>query len=284
MTLPGVSVVSVPSVDQSPIATLFQYDAPAFALSEAATIVTPASATISGTVNAAGTASTACVEYGAISGGGAPAVQAAAGAKALSSFEPQDETGLSYPSQTNSVSVGSGTSNVPLALNLTGLASSMFYHYRVALTNGAGTTYGADQVFTTSQAPFDIWEAQQFSASDLEDSTISGETAEPAGDGVRNLLKYALGLNAQVNAASGLPVAGTAVVNGTNCLTFSYTKMDSATDITYEPQWSSDLATWSNSGLVETVISDNGTRQQVQDAIPMSTAQRIFFKLTVTMP
>ncbi|WP_432832714.1 hypothetical protein [Dactylosporangium sp. CA-092794] len=34
--------------------------------------------------------------------------------------------------------------------NLSGLAASTTYHYRIEATNSAGTTYGADNTFTTS--------------------------------------------------------------------------------------------------------------------------------------
>jgi hypothetical protein len=191
---------------------------------------------------------------------------------------------LTYQSQTPSVSVGSGTSAMPLALDLTGLTSNTVYHYRMAATNGGGTTYGADEQFTTPPSAHDIWNESEFNAGELEDPTISGDSAAPAGDGVPNLLKYALGMDPMVDSTAGLPIGGTAVINGSNCMTFTYTKMDSATDITYYPEWSSDLANWSNSGLTEVILSDNGTSQQVRDSIPISNGQSIFFHLRVTDP
>jgi hypothetical protein len=97
-------------------------------------------------------------------------------------------------------------------------------------------------------------------------------------------MKYALGLSPMTGATSGLPYSSTAAINGTNCLTFTYTKMDAATDITYHPEWSTDLSNWTNAGLTEVVLSDNGTSQQVQDSIPMSNSYPIFFHLRVTMP
>ncbi len=98
-----------------------------------------------------------------------------------------------------------------------------------------------------------------------------------------NLLKYALGLNPMVAPASGLPVIGLATVEGTDFVTFTYTKIDSATDIDYIPEWSSDLMNWSNDGLTEVVLSDNGKIQVVQDSIPVS-GEAIFVHLRVTRP
>jgi hypothetical protein len=191
---------------------------------------------------------------------------------------------VTYQSQTPSVDIGSGTSDVPLAVNLNGLTSNTAYHFCVAVTNAAGTTYGADQQFTTNPAPYDLWNESQFSTAQLANPNVSGDTIAPSGDGVPNLMKYALGMTATADSIVGLPISGTAVINGTNCLTFTYTKMDAATDITYHPEWSSDLSTWSTTGFTEVILSDNGTSQQVQDSIPITGTQSIFFHLRVTTP
>ena len=81
---------------------------------------------MSGTVNPGGQATTWYVEYG---------------------------TSTSYGSQSASASVGSGSANVAVSRSLSGLASGTTYHYRVVATNGAGTSRGADGIFTTSAAP-----------------------------------------------------------------------------------------------------------------------------------
>ena len=85
--------------------------------------VGPTSATVSGTVNPGGQATTWYVEYG---------------------------TSTSYGSQSASASVGSGSANVAVSRALSGLAAGTTYHYRVVATNGAGTSRGADGIFTTS--------------------------------------------------------------------------------------------------------------------------------------
>ena len=88
--------------------------------------VGPTSATVSGTVNPGGQATTWHVEYG---------------------------TSTSYGSQSASASVGSGSANVAVSRSLSGLAAGTTYHYRVVATNGAGTSRGADGIFTTLSAP-----------------------------------------------------------------------------------------------------------------------------------
>jgi len=44
-----------------------------------------------------------------------------------------------------------GVDPVGVSANLTGLVPNTVYHYRVVAVNVAGTTYGADSIFTTRQ-------------------------------------------------------------------------------------------------------------------------------------
>jgi phosphodiesterase/alkaline phosphatase D-like protein len=90
------------------------------------TSVGATTATISGTVNPNGTATTVHFQYG---------------------------TSTSYGSQTQSASVGSGTSGVGVSASISGLKPGTTYHYRVVATNTSGTANGADGILTTSSAP-----------------------------------------------------------------------------------------------------------------------------------
>jgi hypothetical protein len=90
------------------------------------TAVGPTTATVSGSVNPNGTATTWYVEYG---------------------------TSTNYGSKTSSTSAGSGTSSVAVSPTLSGLAPGTSYHYRVVATSTAGTGHGADGLLTTSAAP-----------------------------------------------------------------------------------------------------------------------------------
>jgi hypothetical protein len=84
------------------------------------------SATVSGTVNPGGQATTWHVEYG---------------------------TSTSYGSSTASTSAGSGTATTSVSGSLTSLSPGTTYHYRVVAVNGAGTARGADGIFTTFTPP-----------------------------------------------------------------------------------------------------------------------------------
>ncbi len=83
-------------------------------------------ATITGTVNPNGSATTWSFEYGKTT---------------------------SYGTSTAATSAGSGTSNTGVSANLSGLTPNTTYHYRLDATNGGGTTDGLDGIFTTAPGP-----------------------------------------------------------------------------------------------------------------------------------
>ena len=90
------------------------------------TSVGPATATLTGTVNPNGQATTWYFEYG---------------------------TSTSYGTRTANVSAGSGTANTAVSASVSGLTPATTYHYRVVATNSAGTARGADGIFTTPAPP-----------------------------------------------------------------------------------------------------------------------------------
>ena len=59
---------------------------------------------------------------------------------------------VNYNQATTSQSAGSGTTTVPVNAALTGLVPGSLYDFRLVASNTNGTTYGADQTFTTTSA------------------------------------------------------------------------------------------------------------------------------------
>ena len=88
--------------------------------------ITGDGAHVTGTVNANGTASTWWLEYGPTT---------------------------AYGSKTAPVAVGATTTDVDVAVTLTGLSSGTLYHVRFVISNGIGTTPGDDVTFTTLGSP-----------------------------------------------------------------------------------------------------------------------------------
>ena len=108
-------------------------------------------------------------------------------------------------------------------------------------------------------------------------------SATPAGDGVNNLLKYALGLNPTQTSV--------AVTDGTNpglpsskmsggFMTFTFVKDTGRSDLTYRVESCGDIASWQalTTGIVETPLT--GTQVRVVVTIPVN--GRRFCRLNVT--
>jgi hypothetical protein len=100
--------------------------APPTVTTGAATAVGATSASVAGTVNPSGQATTWNVEYG---------------------------TTTAYGSQTGAQNAGSGTGNVSVSTTLNGLSPGTTHHYRVVAMSAGGTTLGADATFATATAP-----------------------------------------------------------------------------------------------------------------------------------
>jgi hypothetical protein len=83
------------------------------------------------------------------------------------------------------------------------------------------------------------------------DGTGNGSpTAILAGDGITNLMKYALGISPNIPGYQGRLTTGTVNVGGSDYLSLTYTRPEPApTGVAYIPQACSDLSTWSGNGL-----------------------------------
>ncbi len=166
-----------------------------------------------------------------------------------------------------------------------GVVTNQNFNVRIFwITGGAApgaTTVAAVNVIAP---PFDVWRGQNFTAQELTRPTISGASAAPAGDGVGNLLKYALGLNPRT------PVSGSVVTLGTdsslNFMELSYTAVKSATDVGFTVEVSPDMVNWSSGPLATTLVGmlDNGTTQTVtvKSNTPTSAVSRQLMRLRVT--
>jgi streptogramin lyase/phosphodiesterase/alkaline phosphatase D-like protein len=85
-------------------------------------------------------------------------------------FEYGTTTG--YGSQTSPASAGSGAASTPVSAPVSGLAPATTYHFRAFATNATGTTYGADQTFTTTSPPTAL--TQPATSVGLTSATLTG--------------------------------------------------------------------------------------------------------------
>ena len=137
--------------------------------------------------------------------------------------------------------------------------------------------------------PYQLWQQANFTPTELADPAISGDTADPDGDGIPNLAEYAFNTNPKTADLSGLPVMGTVNVGGSDYLALSYLQVLFNTDITCTVQVSGDLTTW-NSGpgftaVVSTVDNGDGTETiTVRDTTPISSATKRFIRVHISRP
>ena len=147
------------------------------------TSVGPTTATVTGTVNPNGQATTWYVDYG---------------------------TSTSYGTKSASVNAGSGTANIAVSANLTGLTPGATYHYRVVATNSSGTTRGADGIFTTSAAPVAV--TGSATSVTVTSATLNG-TVDPNSRATSWYFEYGTSTSYGSKTTAKSAGAGTSTVN-----------------------------------------------------------------------
>src|SRR5207302_9941812 len=130
-------------------------------------------------------------------------------------------------------------------------------------------------------------------------TTMTAATANPSGDGIVNLLKYALALDPLKVSTDGLPKPQVLTINGKRYLALQFTRAASASDVTCTVQVASTLNTWddgshygaggdlsTNSFTTEVSrTSSNGIETIiVRDNMQVDAASHRFMRLKVTQP
>ena len=126
-------------------------------------------------------------------------------------------------------------------------------------------------------ASFSAWGKIYFSVAELADPEISGPDATPAGDGVSNLMKYALGLDPKTSSTTGITLATT----GGEC-SMIYHRPANRPDLTYAPEVSTSLGngTWTTEGVThERVATGDPELWRARISVSGSSA---FMRLRVT--
>ncbi len=142
-------------------------------------------------------------------------------------------------------------------------------HFTVRVTDQHGTySEGSLTVEVTgSQAPLEAWREARF-GSESGDPAIAGDTADPDGDGVVNLIEYAFGTDPRVSGPAPVP----SVAGGE--LSIIYTRDLSATDVTVTPLWSENLEEWHESGITVTTLGEEGLIRTLKASLPAGSAAR----------
>jgi hypothetical protein len=144
------------------------------------------------------------------------------------------------------------------------------YVIRATATNGSLVSTDDLTITVKKSVNYNEWKSQQ--AWNGGDSNF---LADADGDGLSNLVEYALGLSPVTPSASGAPAVS---VVGPN-LTFNYSKDTTKTDVVYQVQVSPDMVTWSNLASVRT--GSAGTVETWTASLPLDAAKK-FLRLQVT--
>lgn len=158
----------------------------------------------------------------------------------------------------------------------------MAFPFETIPNSGVRNQYMARVLEFLGETAYSQWLATHFTEEQLQDPEISGDLADPAGDSIPNIIKYALNLDPWQPSRDGLPQV--AVQEG--YLTFQFRQAKAATDISYVVEISDDLINWRDASaeteIVDTVDEGDTTLITVRDATPFPQNERRFLRLRVS--
>ncbi|MEX2381212.1 MAG: delta-60 repeat domain-containing protein [Opitutales bacterium] len=140
------------------------------------------------------------------------------------------------------------------------------------LGGGGGTGY-----------PF--WISGFFSPEDQEDPMIGTEAADPDGDGIPNLLEYALDLDPRTPNPGRMPRREITTVNDDDFLAITFRRNGNLPDVAITVEVSSDMENWTADTVQvgDAVPHDDNTETVVyRDTEPMSSFSERFIRVSVT--
>jgi YD repeat-containing protein len=163
-----------------------------------------------------------------------------------------------------------GSSSVPTAQGSYAVIASITDSNNYSSSPQTGTLIIGGQTSSS-------WKSQHFSEAQIS-SGLSADNADPDGDGLKNFVEYALGLDPLSKNVALQPTIDS------NGLTLMFTRPKNLPDVTYAAQSSDTLGSW-NSVTLE-VISDDGQVQTVRarDSLVTGNPNRRFMRLIFGTP
>ena len=155
----------------------------------------------------------------------------------------------------------------------------------ITLTSSGAQTQTVALAGTITSGPSythqELWRFANFGSYTSDAS--AADAADPDGDGLNNLLEYALGTGP--NSSGVIPAV--LALNGVN-LEYTYTRSTAAKDngVTYQIEWSETLeaGSWSTESVTQQITSTQGALETVKASIPKGTGGKRFLRLRVGAP
>ena len=156
------------------------------------------------------------------------------------------------------------------------------YLLRLTAANAAGEA-SSDLLITVAPNPSLLPDWQEIHWPGVSNPDITGPYADPDGDGLANLLEFALFLNpaipsqweGQLSISEGV-------------MEYTYTRARSAAGISYHVERSDSLAdgSWSEQDVIETIVlpDTHPDRQTIKASAPLGMGGKRFIRLRVTQP
>ncbi len=171
---------------------------------------------------------------------------------------------------------GSGSANATYTDSA--VTNGITYYYKILANSPAGSsaalaTSGARPVQTFAQ-----WIAAALPGQ--TSPAVIGPAANPAADGLGNLLKYFLALDP---AAAAIPPSAVSVApDGQGRLVLTFRMAKNLTGVSYQIQQSADLVNWTDTGLTGAVQQDLGDGYLMQAIVPPG-SDPLFLRLWVSL-
>ena len=187
------------------------------------------------------------------------------------------EAGLDFVDTGTSFTIPSGES--ALTILLTPLADTLAEGSETAtftlIESDDFAVSGASAAITIADLPADDWRIGKFGAG-AGDPAISGDLADPDGDGIVNLLEYAFAQEPLTYEPAP------ALMLSSGELTLTYRRNLLALDLTYLVQKSTDNSDWPPALPTEEIFSDDGSVQLIRAHVPIGNDAATFLRIRVT--
>jgi hypothetical protein len=184
------------------------------------------------------------------------------------------QRGTSSGNETTTVS-GTDTST---SYTDSGLTNGTTYYYIVTASNSYGVGGTSTEASATPVQTFSQWIAAAFPG--VTNTNVIGLTAEPEGDGVPNLMKYFMG----INPATGTAAPVTCALDGEGNVDLYFRMSKNLTGVSYSINESTNLNTWTSTGLQGSVAADMGSYYNMKMSVPIAGDTELFLQLSVSSP